>query len=455
MGTKTYGRDTGAGFCTLQELRFIINERKPFFLIKMCDRFEEAETRFRLDSSISFFPWTCGTEMRPSLVDDILTKLRSVGGGGLVSPATPRSDGAVFDSRSSSSLATSASVAPGCVYLSYASGFSEIDRYVRSRVTRINELLQRRGFRTWFDVEQVSAGSNVRRTISDGMSRASCILAFISETYERKVNSGGGGAGDDCFYEFTLASLQHSGRIIPLIMEDGLLNTRNWSRGRLFEELGDVMFVSLCDNEDTLSERGLNDLIKSLVRFSGSAPAVPPVLPVIRMRPLAPSLSAHVYLAHTFSYDQLGRDNHARVKRINNILQRMGFITWFDEDKLRAGDNIKDAIRGGVVSAGCVAVRITKAFETRVNQPVQNGYIGFEFDVVSEYHMRSRIPVIMEECMLVPDYWDSYGRVHTELTDQTFNGVYVDLTEDNPTIFEENVRILASRIERVISENYI
>ena len=60
MGSKTYGKETSSRYSTFQELRFIDDERKPFFLIKMCDKFEEAETRFRLNDSIAFIKWMPG-----------------------------------------------------------------------------------------------------------------------------------------------------------------------------------------------------------------------------------------------------------------------------------------------------------------------------------------------------------------------------------------------------------
>ncbi len=41
-----------------QEQRFIFAYDKPFFLIKMCDMFSEAETKLRLTPDISYFPWT-------------------------------------------------------------------------------------------------------------------------------------------------------------------------------------------------------------------------------------------------------------------------------------------------------------------------------------------------------------------------------------------------------------
>jgi WD40 repeat protein len=84
MGTKTYGKNTRAGYSTFEELRFIINEPKPFFLVKMCNRFEEPETRFRLDSSVSYFPWAPGHPLLADLVTKIVEKLSTVTSGSSV-----------------------------------------------------------------------------------------------------------------------------------------------------------------------------------------------------------------------------------------------------------------------------------------------------------------------------------------------------------------------------------
>jgi hypothetical protein len=77
MGTRSYGKDTGAGFSTFEELRFIHGQKKPFFLVKMCDRFEEPETVFRLDSSVSYFLWFPGSPIPGDLVTKILERLES------------------------------------------------------------------------------------------------------------------------------------------------------------------------------------------------------------------------------------------------------------------------------------------------------------------------------------------------------------------------------------------
>ncbi|EGD74278.1 hypothetical protein PTSG_06287 [Salpingoeca rosetta] len=57
MGTKTYGKKTPASFGTREELRFIIDEKKPFFYIKMCAKLKSTTARFRLPDTISYHMW--------------------------------------------------------------------------------------------------------------------------------------------------------------------------------------------------------------------------------------------------------------------------------------------------------------------------------------------------------------------------------------------------------------
>ncbi len=79
LGTLTYGTETTAGFSTFDELRYIKNEQKPFFLVKMCDRFEVEEARVRLPIDISYFPWQPKSaaerkSIPPTLVERILKR---------------------------------------------------------------------------------------------------------------------------------------------------------------------------------------------------------------------------------------------------------------------------------------------------------------------------------------------------------------------------------------------
>jgi hypothetical protein len=83
LGTKTYGKKTASSFSTFEELRYIVNERKPFFLVKMCTEFEEAETRFRLPPDISYFPWQPANDAKreqlpAGLVDRVARRVQEV-----------------------------------------------------------------------------------------------------------------------------------------------------------------------------------------------------------------------------------------------------------------------------------------------------------------------------------------------------------------------------------------
>jgi hypothetical protein len=80
LGTKTYGKKTTSGFSTFEELDYIFEVNKPFFLVKMCAEFEEPETLFRLPSRISYFPWHPASDaerrkLPPNLVDKVIKRL--------------------------------------------------------------------------------------------------------------------------------------------------------------------------------------------------------------------------------------------------------------------------------------------------------------------------------------------------------------------------------------------
>ena len=78
LATATYGRATNDRFDTSKELGFIIDSKKPFFLVKMCDRYEEATARFQLDSGIMWEQWTPGQPMPDGLADKVCARLDDV-----------------------------------------------------------------------------------------------------------------------------------------------------------------------------------------------------------------------------------------------------------------------------------------------------------------------------------------------------------------------------------------
>jgi hypothetical protein len=149
LGTETYGRKTDSGFSTFEELRYIQDENKPYFLVKMCPSFEEAETRFRLPTSISYFPWqpTAAAERErvpAALLTQLMMRLDSVvhGHSGYVAPPVatrPAPHGASGPtSRSGSSASASAPPTPRMAAASDASGASNAELELSQWLSALN-----------------------------------------------------------------------------------------------------------------------------------------------------------------------------------------------------------------------------------------------------------------------------------------------------------------------------
>eukprot|EP00607_Mallomonas_marina_P001735 CAMPEP_0182435326 /NCGR_PEP_ID=MMETSP1167-20130531/75148_1 /TAXON_ID=2988 /ORGANISM="Mallomonas Sp, Strain CCMP3275" /LENGTH=189 /DNA_ID=CAMNT_0024626269 /DNA_START=1 /DNA_END=570 /DNA_ORIENTATION=+ len=78
FGTETYGRGTMSCFSTKEELQFIKDQNKPFFLIKMCDNFVEPRTRMILNGSVSYALWPPGTPMPTDLPANIYKRFQRI-----------------------------------------------------------------------------------------------------------------------------------------------------------------------------------------------------------------------------------------------------------------------------------------------------------------------------------------------------------------------------------------
>eukprot|EP00043_Microstomoeca_roanoka_P025269 m.263584 g.263584 ORF g.263584 m.263584 type:complete len:410 (-) comp53819_c0_seq1:344-1573(-) len=84
LGTETYGEKTASPFSTYEELKFIMDESKPFFLVKMCERFQYPQARFWLSSSVSYYQWTPSRGEKKyvpaDLIDAIVKRLHALQG---------------------------------------------------------------------------------------------------------------------------------------------------------------------------------------------------------------------------------------------------------------------------------------------------------------------------------------------------------------------------------------
>ncbi len=78
FGTSTYGKETDCSFSTAQELRYIVDHEKPFFLIKMCEMFLEPAAKFHLPPSIAYYQWDERVDPSDDLVRKIVTRLAAI-----------------------------------------------------------------------------------------------------------------------------------------------------------------------------------------------------------------------------------------------------------------------------------------------------------------------------------------------------------------------------------------
>jgi serine/threonine protein kinase len=149
------------------------------------------------------------------------------------------------------------------VFLTHNWSNDEEGRNNHDRVSRINKALKRRGFITWFDEEKMH--DQIRQKMTEGIFQTSCIVICVTRIYEKKVNSAD--PGDNCYYEFDLASRELSKYRVPVVMEECMLDVRNWKAGRLRGELGGVLYVDMSKDEEVVFERKCDELAASITKI--------------------------------------------------------------------------------------------------------------------------------------------------------------------------------------------
>lgn len=76
FGNEDYGEDTNSPFSSYSELRYIINERKPFVLIKMCDSFKIPSTKGYLPRDTNCIFWKQNDHIPSGVIEKILAEYR-------------------------------------------------------------------------------------------------------------------------------------------------------------------------------------------------------------------------------------------------------------------------------------------------------------------------------------------------------------------------------------------
>jgi hypothetical protein len=92
-----------------------------------------------------------------------------------------------------------------------------------------------------------------------------------------------------------------------------------------------------------------------------------------------------VFLSHAWARDRLGRDNHARVKEMNELLKAEGVETWFDDQGDMQGDTLL-AMTNGIDNADMIVVCITREYINKCKkEDNDNCKLEFEYAVSALY----------------------------------------------------------------------
>ena len=128
-----------------------------------------------------------------------------------------------------------------------------------------------------------------------------------------------------------------------------------------------------------------------------------------------------VFLSHNWGTDELGRNNHRRVSIINEELKRIGYQTWFDEDRLRG--EIDKRMAKGIERTKCVIVFMTQKYYDKVNGEIPDDNCLLEFNHAKRTKKSDKmLAVVMEPCMTKPKEWK--GQVGMHLGGK----MYIDMT---------------------------
>jgi hypothetical protein len=67
MGSRTYSKKTKSACSTYEEMQYVMNEKRPFFLVKMCDSFEEDLAAVFLNPAVATISGLSMSACRPIL----------------------------------------------------------------------------------------------------------------------------------------------------------------------------------------------------------------------------------------------------------------------------------------------------------------------------------------------------------------------------------------------------
>ena len=146
----------------------------------------------------------------------------------------------------------------------------------------------------------------------------------------------------------------------------------------------------------------------------------------------------NIFLSHSWTNDQLGRDNHLRVCKLNERLSDYGLNTWIDINCLKG--HIVQSMCNGIDNSDIIIVCICRKYIEKCNGIV-NSNCKLELDYsYSRKGNRNIIGIVMEPDCLQTESW--VGPVGAYLG----NKLYISMVDDEMS----NIKSLVEEIIRVV-----
>lgn len=116
-----------------------------------------------------------------------------------------------------------------------------------NRVNRFVEKLRASGVSIWFDHDRLAG--DIEKQVTSGIDHSATFVAFITKDYVEKVLSGSDADKTDwCHYEFGYAGLQKPNKMIAVVLDSDMLDTKKW-KGAVGARLGTKIFVDFTNDD--------------------------------------------------------------------------------------------------------------------------------------------------------------------------------------------------------------
>ena len=116
---------------------------------------------------------------------------------------------------------------------------------IHCHVVDISNGLKRMGWTVWLDEE--SLNGNIDLSMALGIDKCDVVIVCITSAYASKANF----MGDNCNKEFSYACWRRK-RMLPLVMEPALLDSKKWPAGIVAMNVGLHLYVDGTKSPDTV-----------------------------------------------------------------------------------------------------------------------------------------------------------------------------------------------------------